>query len=140
MAALLVVQLAAPARATTPMRTTLRMYDPTGGTATEVTLSDVVRSTVRVFRDSSPGRGVLHLDFTRRGVQRFDILTRFLAHRGTRLRRDQQLAFAVDGVVYWRPLIDHRSFPNGLDGRAGINIGNLLYATAQRLARLIRTG
>ena len=43
-------------------------------------------------------------------------------------------------VVYWRPLIDHRAFPNGLDGRAGINLRNLVYATAQRLARLIRNG
>jgi hypothetical protein len=83
---------------------------------------------------------VLHLDFTRRGVQRFDTLTRLLANRGSRLGRDQQLAFAVDGVVYWRPLIDHRAFPNGLDGRAGINLRNLVYATAQRLAQLIRKG
>jgi hypothetical protein len=48
------------------------------------------------------------------------------------------LGFAINGRAYGQPLVDYRLFPDGLDGRSGIEVVGLTLATAQRLAREIR--
>ncbi len=83
---------------------------------------------------------MLSFRLTTNGARKFHSLTRALARRGARLRRPQRFAFAVNGRVYSRPFVDYRAFPNGLDGRTGIQVEGMTLATAQRLAREIRRG
>lgn len=80
-------------------RVEFRVYDPTGVVRTEVTGSDVVRSSVHAVRVS----GTVHLygGLTKTGASKFQSLTRALARRGARLHRPQSFAVAIDGHVYW---------------------------------------
>lgn len=118
----------------------LRLYDPSRAIKTEVTLSDVVRTSVKTGPDPITGRTVLYLQLTNAGVTKFNRLTRLLAERGARLGTVQRVAFAVNGHIYARPFIDYMQFPHGLDGRSGIQINPVTRQTASRLAAEIRYG
>jgi hypothetical protein len=118
-------------------RVEFRVYDPTGVVHTEVTGSDVVRSSVHAVRVS--GSVHLYVGLTKTGASKFQTLTRALARRGARLHRPQSLAVAIDGHVYWRPSVDYKLFPNGIPGSSGLDMQVLRLAVAQRLAKLIRS-
>jgi preprotein translocase subunit SecD len=115
------------------------MYDPAGQSKWAVGTADVVRSSARASRQPG-GFATLSFRLTNNGAMKFHNLTRALARRGARLHRAQRFAFEVDGRVVSLPSIDYRAFPNGLDGRSGIQVEGLKFATAQRLARGIRQG
>jgi hypothetical protein len=118
-------------------RVDLRIYDSAMQSRWEVRTADVVRSSAyasRVAGDSAS----LYFRLTASGAVKFRRLTRDLARRGARLRRAQRFVLKIDGRVYARPRVDYRAFPDGLDGRPGIEIQGLSLSTAQRLAGRIR--
>jgi hypothetical protein len=115
------------------------MYDPSGRVADEVTVSDVVVSSVR----TGPDGGRTNTDFiyfalTPRGRQRFHHLTAGLAHRGSTLHRVQHFAFEVEGRIYARPFIDYRINPDGLDASTGLEIPGVPPMAAKRVAAALR--
>jgi len=129
----------APSARSAASHVELLIYDPVGRAKSEVRTADVVRSSARASRQPG-GSAALYFRLTKIGALKFHSLTRALARRGARLHRSQRFAFEVGGRVYARPLIDYRAYPNGLDGRSGIQVDGLKLATAQRLAREIRQG
>ncbi len=128
-----------PSACGTASHLTLRIYDPTGQAKSEVTTADVVRSSARASREHG-GSAVLFFRLMNEGSSKFHSLTRALARRGARIRRRQPFAFEIDGRVYARPLIDYRAYPDGLDGRPGLQMEGLRLETAQLVARHIREG
>lgn len=131
--------VAAPSAGSVASGVDLRIYDPLGQARWEVRTADVVRSSAYASRRPG-GSAALYFRLTKYGALKFHRLTRALARRGVRLHRSQPFALKVDGRVYARPLVDYRAFPDGLDGRSGIQVEGLKLATAQRLAREIRRG
>jgi len=117
---------------TTPLD--IRIYDPTGQAVPTVTTVDVLRSSAKV---GEPGR--LYFAFTPRGVQRFERLTRALAHLGRRDHRFTRMTISIDGRIYANPRIDYRVNPEGIPGDSGIELP-LPQLTALRLVRRIRSG
>jgi hypothetical protein len=125
-----------PARSVSS-RVDLRIYDPAMQSRWEVRTADVVRSSAHASRGLG-GSASLYLRLTASGAVKFRRLTRDLARRGARLRRAQRFVLKIDGRVYARPLVDYHAFPDGVDGRPGIQIEGMPLSTAQRLARRIR--
>ena len=118
-------------------RVALRIYDPTDQTPSEVTIRDVVSSSVRAARDPG-GAGVLYFRLTDAGVRNCHALMRALARRGAREQRPQRFAIVVDGRVRSRPFVDYRVNPNGVDCGAGLELTGLQPDVARRLAKLLR--
>ena len=118
-------------------RVGLRIYDPSTPDAPQVTSADIVRSSVHAERGLQ-GSGVLRFRFTRRGARNFRFLTRAAARKGAQKGRPQWIAFEVDDRVYFRPFIDYRFYPDGLDGAPGVEITLGSFAMAHRLAKRIR--
>jgi hypothetical protein len=136
LAAIVLALVGANADASTSL--SVRIYDPTGRETPSLTTADVIRTSARATR--APGaQGVLYIRLTRNGARKFRLLTRALARLGAREHRLESLAFSVSGRVYSRARIDYRAFPDGLPGDQGIEF-DLALTTAQRLARLIRSG
>jgi hypothetical protein len=79
----------------------------------------------------------LHFRLTGQGATKFHALTRGLARRGARLRRNLAVAIEIDGRVRARPFVDYRLYPDGLDGSQGIEV-QLPRALARRFAKQIR--
>ena len=126
---------------TAETRTTLRIYDASGKTTVQVSLADVVRSSVKaIFTFTAPRDYGIYFRLNSRGITAFDQLTRVLAQRGARLGSPQHFAFEVNGRVYARPLVDYRHFPKGLDGRDGVEILGITNAASKALASTIRHG
>jgi hypothetical protein len=117
----------------------LRIYDPAGRVAAAITGAEVVRSSVRVVRESG-GRFGLFVGLTKNGASAFCSLTRALARRGARLHSRQRFAVALGSHVYARPWVDYRAFPNGLCSTPGIEWAGMPLPVARRLAARIRTG
>lgn len=115
----------------------IRIYDPSGRVAAEVTEADVISSSVKTWRGAGAGTNV-NLELTAHGRRGFRRLTGGLAHRGAQLHRVQHFAIAVDDRVYSRPFIDYRISPDGLDATGGVEIANVPTKMAERLAAEIR--
>jgi preprotein translocase subunit SecD len=129
------------AASVTTARVHLRIYDADGHAKPELTLADIVRSSVRADFDPSSRQAVLFFAFTKPGDRKFHLLTRALARRGARLHRYQHFAFAVNGHVYTRPFIDYKAYPNGFaTGSVGVSMSLPSVKVARRLAGLIRSG
>jgi hypothetical protein len=116
----------------------LRIYDPKGLTAVEITNVDIRRASVR----ASFQRGAATVSFrlTKKGVKEFRSLTRSLARRGARLGKRQRFALSLGNRVYARVLVDFRAFPNGLDARPGLQIDGVGKALALRFLTEMRRG
>lgn len=119
-------------------RTAFRIYDPSGKTKVVVTITDVVRSSIRANRDPGGG-GTLAIPLTPRGRAKFHRLTLALAQRGARLHRSQRLAMKIGGSVR-KALIDYQAEPEGIPASTPLLITGLRFSTAQRFARLLRAG
>jgi hypothetical protein len=135
--ALCALVVAAAASAQSGGRVTLRIYDPTGHSHTQVTLAGIVRRQTHVTHVGNLPTGTLGIVFTKAGRTDFCKLTRALARRGARHHNHHELsAFEVNGHIYARPSIDYRVAPNGLCVPA--LAVQLKLATTRRLARLLR--
>lgn len=114
----------------------VRIYDPTGQVKDEVTSGDIVPASIEVsgaFADWA-----LSFHFTPDGARKIHLLTQALAQRGAQVHVPQAFAFAVGGHVYARPTVDYENSPDGLSGRAGLQILGLRCDVAQRLAVQMR--
>lgn len=118
-------------------RLELRIYDANGRVGPRLTAADIIRSSAR-YRRTSAKSAALFLRFKNTGASKFHILTRELAHRGARLQQVQRFVFEVNHRVYARPFVDYRLFPNGLDGKFGIEVNGLALVTARHLVAAIR--
>jgi hypothetical protein len=135
-ASLAVAAWSAPARSVTS-RQLLRIYDPTRQVKTELTISDVVRSSVLADRTVG-GVPALAFTLTKAGAAKFHVLTRALARRGARLHRNQVFAIAIDGHVYATPFIDYKVDPDGIPAGPDMEMNVSSYALAKKLAFELR--
>lgn len=103
-----------------------------------LTLQDIDRLSVRTIAEPK-GRMTLAFRLTSKGVAKFDTLTRLLSQQGSKTHRLQHLVFAVDGHIYARESIDYRLYPQGLDGRNGLEFAGLPRSSALKVAREVRT-
>jgi hypothetical protein len=128
----------APARGGTSAEV-LRIYDPTGQVKTELTISDIVRSSAVADR-SVGGVPALIFALTKSGQAKFHVLTRALARRGARLHKHQVFAIAIDGHVYSTPFIDYKVFPGGFPaaGSPDMEMNLSSFALAKKLAFELR--
>ena len=127
----------APARGGTSTEV-LRIYDPTGQVKTELTISDIVRSSALADR-SIGGVPALVFALTKSGQGKLHVLTRGLARRGARLHRNQVFAIAIDGHVYSTPFIDYKVEPDGIPaGGSGMEMNVSSFALAKKLAFELR--
>ncbi len=110
----------------------VRIYDPSGQVKDEVTMGDIVPSSVEV--SGAFENWALSFRFTPDGARKLHLLTRALAERGAQAQSPQAFAFAVDGHVYARPTVDYRNSPDGLSGSSGLDVLGLRCNVAQRLA------
>jgi preprotein translocase subunit SecD len=97
---------------------------------------DLDRKTVRAEIDPQTGEPTVILQFTPRGKQRFQHLTRSLARRGAKLGTPQHFLLVVDREVYLAPYIDYRANPNGITGDNGIQFSSL--SSLDETRRLVR--
>ncbi|CAN5515859.1 protein translocase subunit SecDF [soil metagenome] len=95
------------------------------------------------------GGAIVTFDFSKKGRQQFQKVTRRVAQRGQqqadpgRLPQDnfQHFAAVLDNEVVTRPFISYTENPDGIDGRGGAQIsGGFTITSAQDLARLLKTG
>jgi hypothetical protein len=122
-----------------------RIYDPLGKVKDQVTESGVLRSSARSVRPADgaagpEGSASFYFRLTDEGEAEFHRLTRALVRRGARLHRPQRFVIEMNGTVLSRSTIDYRLFPDGFDGKTGLEFAGLPSATAQRLADQMRTG
>jgi SecD/SecF fusion protein len=92
---------------------------------------------------------IVTFDFTGKGRQEFQAVTKRLAERGQLKQVPgqpvensfQTFAIVLDQRVVSRPYIDYRENPNGIDGRTGAQIsGGFGISEAQDLANVLKTG
>ena len=88
---------------------------------------------------------VVRFEFTDRGREAFQEITRAIAQRG----RDnalmapdpQHFAIVLDDELVSAPSIDYVSYPDGIDGKRGAEIsGSFTIASAQDLAEILKIG
>ncbi len=82
-------------------------------------------------------------EFTDKGRQAFQQITRDIAQRGIEAGTGQPYAFAIvlDGKIVSRPIIDYNENPDGIDGRTGAQIsGSFTVQEAQDLAEFLKIG
>ena len=82
-------------------------------------------------------------DFTDRGREAFQEITRDIAQRGIEAGTGQPYSFAIvlDGAIVSRPIIDFNENPDGIDGRNGAQIsGSFTVTEAQDLAEFLKIG
>jgi preprotein translocase subunit SecD len=102
---------------------------------------DLDRTSVRAAVDPQTSEPILTAQFTARGAQKFEALTRKLAERGARLGVPQHLLISVDENVLSSPFVDYHAFPHGVDGNNGFQIGGLATLRETRdLAKALRRG
>jgi SecD/SecF fusion protein len=102
--------------------------------------------------DSGTGTGgapIVTFDFTDKGRNAFQDVTKRLAERGQTAQVPgqpvessfQTFAIVLDKEVVSRPYIDYRENPDGIDGRTGAQIsGGFDLQEAQDLANVLKTG
>src|SRR5919197_1670330 len=107
-----------------------RIYDPLGHIKTEVTSSDVVRSSARAA-PTQDGSWSFTFRLTDEGEAEFRSLTRALAKRGARLHRPLRIRMEMNGTVLSRSSIEYRIFPDGYGVETGMWFAGFRPATAQ---------
>ncbi|MGI9539066.1 MAG: protein translocase subunit SecD, partial [Miltoncostaeaceae bacterium] len=84
---------------------------------------------------------VVTMEFTGRGEDAFQEITRELSRRGALVQTNQRFAIVLDGEIISNPTVDFRDFPTGIDGRNGAQIqGNFSRGEANRLADQLNSG
>jgi SecD/SecF fusion protein len=95
------------------------------------------------------GSPIVTMDFTKKGRQKFQDVTRQIAQRGVEQQLPgqpaqnafQHFAIALDNELVSRPYIDFNQNPDGIDGRTGAQIsGGFTIQTAQDLANFLKIG
>jgi len=92
------------------------------------------------------GQPDVTFDFTSKGRQIFQDVTKTIAHRGSNVTLLgapdlQHFAIVLDGKLISVPSIDFQQYPNGIDASNGSQIsGGFTLDSAQRLANLLKTG
>lgn len=130
----LIITAAACTEDEDPLR--LRIYDPKGVAKVEVTTADIARRSARMHRVGSTA--AISFRLTNAGAKRSHVLTRALARRGAHSGQRQRFFLAIDGRIYARIWIGYDAFPNGFDGRSGIQIEGVDPSTARDIVRRIR--
>jgi len=101
--------------------------------------------------DPQTNEPVVTFDFTDRGAERWQEVTREIAQRGARAFNPaigvgveaarQHFAIVLDDELISVPYIDFQRNPNGIDGSTGSQIsGGFTIESAQELATLLQTG
>ena len=122
----------------------------------EMTGDDLERKGTRQDFDSGPGRNnepVVTMQFTNRGADRFEEVTRTLAERGRSLANragvtdktendafNQQFAIVLDREIKSAPTVDFDDNPSGIGGNNGAIITGVSIQEAKDLALVLRSG
>jgi len=97
------------------------------------------------------GQPVVTFEFTKKGRQIWQTVTRRIAERGSEsvgllagqdaASANQHFAIVLDDELVSTPFIDFRQNPDGIDGRTGSQIsGGFTIKSAQTLANVLKTG
>ena len=129
----------------------LLRYDGDG--VPELTGADLSLKGTRQDFDPRSNQPIVTLDFTDKGGDKFQDITRDLAQRGRLLYNtlgggqgepdiwNQNFAIVLDREIKSWPQIDFTEYPGGIDGRNGAIIsGNFSVKEAQDLALVLQTG
>jgi SecD/SecF fusion protein len=122
----------------------------------QMTGDDLERKGTRQDFDTSPGRGndpVVTMQFTDRGADRFEEVTRTLAERGRSIAQragvtdrtendvfNQQFAIVLDREIKSAPTVDFDDNPTGIGGNNGAIITGVSIQEAKDLALVLRSG
>jgi len=101
--------------------------------------------------DQSGGGPIVTFEFTKKGRQIWQDVTRRIAERGSESvgllpgqdasSANQHFAIVLDDELVSTPYIDFRRNPDGIDGRTGSQIeGGFTIKSAQELANVLKTG
>ena len=133
-------------------------YDPQNedDPVPEMTGDDLERKGTRQDFDTSPGRSnqpVVSMQFTDRGADRFEEITRRLAERGRQRANtagvsdrsendafNQQFAIVLDRDIKSAPTVDFDDNPTGIGGNNGAIITGVSIQEAKDLAIVLRSG
>lgn len=87
------------------------------------------------------GEPIVAFDFTSKGRDAWQKVTREISQRGAGLQSSQHFGIVLDDEAITVPQIEFRKFPDGLDGVGGSSIiGSFTIESAQDLANLLRIG
>jgi SecD/SecF fusion protein len=133
-------------------------YDPQNedDPVPEMNGDDLKRKGTRQDFDSGPGRGnepVVTMQFTGKGADSFEDITRRLAERGRSLAQragvtdktendvfNQQFAIVLDREIKSAPTVDFDDNPSGIGGNNGAIITGVSIQEAKDLALVLRSG
>jgi preprotein translocase subunit SecD len=104
--------------------------------APKLTSDDLDRSSVQAHIDPQVSAPIVTARFTSQGEQRFEALTKALAHRGAHAGQPQHFLIVVDDVVRASPYLDYRLNPDGIRAENGFEFT----ASSPREARKIAKG
>lgn len=80
------------------------------------------------------------MEFTSRGAEQFEEVTRELAIRGSLRGEPQTFAIVLDDVMESDPQVDYREYPQGISGDSAEITGNFTVDEAKNLALVLNTG
>jgi len=103
-----------------------------------------ITSAAQSFDSGSTGGNqepIVTMQFTDKGAQAFQDVTRDLAQRGALRQELQSFAIVLDGKIISNPTVDYRQYPNGISGNNGAQIsGNFTTESARTLADQLNSG
>ncbi|MBM3633782.1 MAG: protein translocase subunit SecD [Actinobacteria bacterium] len=128
-----------PSKPDSPSRTVhVLMQDEPALTGRDIT------SAAQSFDTGSTGGNqepIVTMQFTDRGAQNFQDVTRDLAQRGALRQELQSFAIVLDGKIISNPTVDYRQYPSGISGNNGAQIsGNFTTESARTLADQLNSG
>jgi len=99
-------------------------------------------SSARAGFANQTGKPNVLIDFTSKGSQQFQDITRELYNTGLLKQTPQTFAIVLDNVMYSDPMIDYTQadLRNGISGGAEISGGSMTTAEAKNLALVLNTG
>jgi SecD/SecF fusion protein len=104
-----------------------------------------IRNPEQNFDQQFGNEPIVRFEFTDRGREAFQEITRAIAHRGRdnafRAPDPQHFAIVLDDELVSAPSIDYVEYPDGIDGRTGAEIsGSFTIDSAQDLAEILKIG
>src|SRR5206468_2776220 len=126
----------------------LLKYDPAKGVP-EMTGADLKLSGTRQDFDTQTNQPIVLMQFTGKGQDKFQQVTKDEAERGKLLSNtigqgqkiEQHFAIVLDREIKSWPSIDWQQYPNGISGSNGAQItGNFTVKEAKDLALVLQTG
>ena len=104
-----------------------------------------IRDPEQHFDEQSGNEPIVRFEFTDRGREAFQEITRAIAQRGRdnafRAPVPQHFAIVLDDELVSAPSIDYVEYPDGIDGRTGAAIsGSFTIDSAQDLAEILKIG